>query len=171
MVSSRWQKQHIYFQQIIWGVSAIISLLVIILMVSLGFGIGVAGVFFILVFAILRVSLAYAFKNRYGNSMVRVLHVDYEKSERDFRLMFKDKHIRFFRKSEDEAYRYEFPGYRLTMTVQPHWLYKELTAPPVAKVTLHEVTAKNEAFAQKLANSIDEMVELRSNGREKPKYA
>ena len=67
MVSSRWQKQHIHFQRIVWAVSAAISILLIILLLSFGFGIEVAGVFFILVFVIMRVSLAFIFKNRYAN--------------------------------------------------------------------------------------------------------
>ena len=158
MVSSHWQKQHIHFQRIVWGVSAAISLLLIILLLVLGFGIEVAGVFFLLIFAIMRVSLAFIFKNHYANSMVRILkfdYEDYEKIERDFRIMFKDKHIRFQRKSDEDSYRYEFPGRSLSMTVQPYWLSGDKK--PVTKVTLYELTEKNEVFAEMLAESIDEM--------------
>ena len=81
MVSSRWQKQHIHFQKIVWGVSAVISILLIILLLLLGFAVEVAGVFFLLVFAIMRVSLAFVFKNRYANSMVRILKFDFEEYE------------------------------------------------------------------------------------------
>ncbi|MCA9952787.1 MAG: hypothetical protein KDE48_24225 [Anaerolineales bacterium] len=157
MVSSHWQKQHIHFQRIVWGVSAIISLLLIILLLLLGFEIEVAGVFFILVFAIMRVSLAFIFKNRYGNSLVRILKFDYEEIERDFRIVFKNKNIRFYRRSEEDSYRYEFPGRSLNMTVQPYWLSPE--SKPVTKVTLHELTAKNKEFAEMLAESIDEMAD------------
>ena len=162
MVSSRWQKQHIHFQRIVWAVSAAISILLIILLLSFGFGIEVAGVFFILVFGIMRVSLAFIFKNRYANSMVRILKFDYEEIERDFRIVFKNKNIRFYRRSEEDAYRYEFPGHRLSMTIPPYWLSPD-SERPFTKVTLYELTAKNEAFAEMLAGSIDEMADRRAN--------
>ena len=165
MVSSRWQKQHIHFQRIVWAVSAIISILLIILLLSLGFGIEVAGVFFILVFVIMRVLLAFIFKNRFANSMVRILKFDYKEIERDFRTVFKNKYIRFYRKSEDDAYRYEFPGHSLSMTVQPYWLSSDMTLQPATLVTLRVLNAKNTAFAEMLADSIDEMVDQRANSQ------
>ena len=164
MISSHWQKQHVNFQSIVWGASATISILLIILMLLLGFGIEMAGIFFILVFAILRISLAFIFKNRYANSMVRILKFDYEEIERDFRILFKNKNIRFYRKFEEDAYCYEFPGYNLTMTAKPYWLSSDL--PSCSKVTLSVINAKNEAFAEMLANSIDEMAEYKSLGKE-----
>ena len=167
MVSSHWQKQHIYFRTIVWAVSAVISTLLIILLLSLGFSIEVAGIFFILVFVIMRVSLAFIFKNRYGNLMVRILKFDYEEIERDFRILFKNKNIRFYRKSEEDTYCYEFPGRSLNMTVQPYWLSYDMNRQPVTKVTLHELSAKNEEFAEMLAESIDEMADQRANGRKK----
>ena len=166
MVSSRWQKQHIHFQSIVWAVSAVISILLIILLLLLGFRIEVASVFFIVVFAIMRISLAFIFKNRFANSMVRILNFNYEEIERDFRIVFKNKNIRFYRRSEEDAYRYEFPGHNLSMTAQPYWLSPD-GEKPVTKVTLHELTTKNEAFAEMLADSIDEMADL----REKPDFS
>ena len=164
MESSRWQKQHIHFQSIVWGVSAVISTLLMILLLLLGFQLEMAGIFFILIFAILRISLAFILKNRYANSMVCILRFDYEEIERDFRILFKNKYIRFHRKSEDDAYYYEFPGYNLGMTAQPYWVSGEKKA--VTKVTLYELTAKNEAFAEMLAEAIDEMAEHKSLGKE-----
>ena len=70
-------------------------------------------------------------------------------------MVFKDKHIHFRRKTEEDAYCYEFPGRSLSMIVQPYWLSGDKN--PVTKVTLYELTAKNEAFAEMLAESIDEM--------------
>lgn len=166
MGSSRWQKQHIHFWGTVWGISAVISILLIILLWSLGFGIKVAGVFFIVVFVILRISLAFLFKNRFANSMVRILKFHFEEIEHDFRLVFKEKNIRFYRNSEEDAYRYEFPGHSLSMIVQPYWLSMDMKQ-PVTKVTLYELTAKNEAFAEMLAESIDEMAYQRANGRKK----
>jgi hypothetical protein len=148
MVSSRWQKQHIHFRRIVWGISAVISILLIILLLFLGFGIEVAGALFIAVFLITRISLAFIFKNRYANSMVRILKFDYKELERDFRTVFKNKYIRFYRRSEEDAYRYEFPGHSLSMTAQPYWLSSDMDRQPVTKVTLRVLNAKNEAFAE-----------------------
>jgi hypothetical protein len=131
-------------------------------LLSLGFGIEVAGVFFIIVFAIMRVSLAFIFKNRFANSMVRILKFDYEEIERDFRIVFKNKNIRFYRRSEEDAYRYEFPGHSLSMTAQPYWLSPDREQ-PATRLTLYVLNAKNEAFAEMLADSIDEMADRRAN--------
>ena len=166
MTPSRWQKQHIHFQSIVWAVSAVISILLIILLLLLGFEVEVASVFFIVVFAIMRISLAFIFKNRFANSMVRILNFNYEEIERDFRIVFKNKNIRFYRRSEEDAYRYEFPGHNLSMTAKPYWLSPD-GEKPVTKVTLHELTTKNEAFAEMLADSIDEMADR----REKPDFS
>ncbi len=166
MGTSRWQKQHIHFQGIVWGISAVISFLLIILLLLLGFGMEMAGIFFIVVFAILRISLAFIFKNRFGNSMVRILKFEYEEIERDFRIVFKNKNISFKRKSEEDAYRYEFPWHSLSMTVQPYWLSPD-SGQPATKVTLYELTAKNKAFAEMLADSIDEMAAQRANNQDK----
>ena len=162
MKSSRWQKQHIRFQSIVWAISAAISILLIILLLLLGFTIEMAGVFSIISFVILRVLLALILKNRYANSMVRILKFDYEELERDFRIVFKNQNISFKRHSEEDAYRYEFPWYRLSMTVQPYWLSPDRER-SATKVTLYELTAKNKAFAEMLAASIDEMADQRVN--------
>lgn len=156
MVSSAWQKQHIHFWSIVWGVSAVFSILLIIILLSLGFGIEVAGIYFIFVFVMMRISLAFIFKNRFGNSMVRVLKFDYKEIERDFRMVFKDKNISFKRTTEEDAYCYDFPWQRLSMIVQPHWLSYD-SKKPATKVTLRVLNAKNKAFAEMLAEAIDEM--------------
>lgn len=161
MVSSHWQKQHTDQMETIWVVSAAISFLLITLLLWLGYRIEVAGVFFILIFVIMRISLAFILKNRYANSMVRILKFDYEEIEWDFRMVFKDKHILFYRKIEEDTYRYEFPGHSLIMTVEPYWLSQE-NEQSVTKVTLFELTAKNEEFAALLAESIDEMANRRA---------
>lgn len=70
MKASRWQKQNIYFQPIVWAVSAVVSFLVIIVLFSLGWGIEVASASFLGTFVILRVLLAFVLKNRFTNSMV-----------------------------------------------------------------------------------------------------
>ena len=161
MVSSRWQKQHIYFQPIVWAASAIISFLTIIILMWFGVGVEVASASFIVVFAVMRVSLAFLLKNRFANSMVRILKFDYEELERDFRILFKNKYIRFQRKSEEDAYFYDFPGRHLSMTVQPYWFSSDINQPPATKVVLRILNAKNKEFAEMLASSIDEMADLR----------
>jgi len=166
MAASRWQKQHIHFQRIVWGISAVVSIFVIILLLLLGFRIEVAGVFFILVFAITRISLAFILNNRFANSMVRILKFDYEEIERDFRIVFKNKNISFKRISEEDVYRYEFPWHRLSMTVEPYWLSPD-SEKPATKVTLQILNAKNKAFAEMLAKSIDEMADQLANSQEK----
>lgn len=161
MGSPQWQKQNLNLWKVVWAISAVISLLLIILLLSLGFSIEVAGVFFIVVFVIMRVLLAFIFKNRYANSMVRILKFDYEEIERDFRFVFKKKHIQYKQKIEDDAYGYEFPWRKLSMTVQPYWRSNDMK--PVTKVTLHKLTPKNEEFAEMLAEAIDEMAYQRAN--------
>ena len=161
MVTSRWQKQNIYFQPIVWSASAIISFLAVIILFSLGWGVEVASASFLVSFVALRIFLAFVLKNRFTNSMVRVLKFDYEEIERDFRIVFKNKFIRFHRTSEDDFYLYEFPGRNLSMKVQPYWLNSDMRQPPATKVTLRLVNAQNKEFAEMLANSIDEMADQR----------
>lgn len=163
MATSKWQKQHVYFQGMVWGISAAFSILVMIVFLSLGFKMEVAGVFFILTFAVLRILLALLLNNRYANSMIRVLKFDYADIERDLRMMFKNKYIRFYRKSEEELQIFEFPEHRLSMTVQPYWLSYD-SDQPATKLTLRILNAKNTAFAEMLAESIDEMVNQRTHG-------
>lgn len=103
METSRWQKQNIYLWEVVWGISAVIATLLLVLLVLLGLGIETAGIFFIVVFVIMRVLLAFILKNRYANSMVRILKFDYKKIEHDFRIVFKNKNINFYQKSEEDA--------------------------------------------------------------------
>lgn len=166
MEASLWQKQHVHFRRNVWGASLAISMLLLILLLALGMGIAEAGGVIFVVFILLRVALAFLFNNRYANVMVRVLKFDYEEIERDFRMVFKNKSIRYYRKSEDDAYCYEFPGRNLSMTVQPHWLSFESHRQPVTKVTLRVVNAQNRAFAEMLAAAIDEMTVRRAAGGE-----
>lgn len=168
MVSSRWQKQHSYFQAIVWAVSAVISTLLIIILLLLGFGIEMAGVFFIIVFLAMRVLLAFLLKNRFANSMVRILKFDYEEIEREFRMLFKHKYIRYHRKLEEDAYHYEFPGHSLSMTVEPYWLlFMDPNQQKATKITLRILNAKNKEFAEMLADSIDEMAAQHATSQEK----
>lgn len=161
MKPSRWQKRHIHFERIVWGASGVVACLLILVMLALGYSLETAGIFFILIFVAMRLALAFLFKNRYGNSMVRILKFDHEEIERDFRIVFKNHHISYKRTSKDEGYCYEFPWHRLSMTVEPYWLSYERDK-PVTKVTLRVINEKNSAFADMLAQSIDEMANERA---------
>lgn len=166
MVSSYWQRQNTNIRNTVRLISVAISVLLSLLFLSLGLlDIAETSLIFLALFMITEVILAFTFKNRYANSMVRVLKFDLEEIERDFRMVFKNKHVRFYRKSEEGAYSYEFPGHSLIMTVQPHWVQRDPTSEPVTKVTLHKLTAKNEEFAEMLANSIDEMANQLHNNK------
>jgi hypothetical protein len=52
------------------------------------------------------------------------------------------------------------------MIVQPHWLSIDMKQ-PVTKVTLRVLNEKNKAFAEMLADAIDEMAEERAGARQK----
>lgn len=164
MLSSRWQKQNRNLQNIVRVISAAVAILLSLLLLSLGLlDITEMSLLFLAFFLIAEVAWAFALKNRFVDSMVRLLKFNYEEIERDFRKVFKDKFVRFYRRTEEDAYSYEFPGHSLIMTVQPHWIDRNETTPPVTKVTLHKLTAKNEEFAEMLAESIDEMADQRAN--------
>jgi len=165
MGSSHWQKQNTHLKKVVWLVSAVISILLLILLLSLGLGIEAAGALFVVAFFLLRVSLAFIYKNHFANSMVRILKFDYKEIERDFRIVFKNKYIRFYRKSTEDAYCYEFPGHNLSMIVRPYWLADYMQ--PATLVTLQELNAKNEAFAEMLAEAINEVIDQRVNSQEK----
>lgn len=167
MKSTRWQKQHIHFRSIVWGASAAVSVLLMIILLLLGVGADIIGISFISVFLFMRVLLAFALKNRFANSMVRILKFDYEEVERDFRILFKNKNIRFHRKEKEDAFYYEFLGRKLSMTAEPFWVSADINQKPVTKLTLYELTGENSAFAEMLADTIDEMAEQLTIGQKK----
>ena len=112
--------------------------------------------------------LTFSLENRYGTSMIRILRVDYKVIERDFRMMFKDKHIQFYKRTDEDAYSYEFPGHNLVMTVEPYVLHhlvvaRQMTSQSATAVILRELSSKNKAFAEMLAQSIDELAQQRAD--------
>ena len=171
MASSRWKKQNSFIRNVGFAITLVISGLLGLLFLSLGFEKG--GIISLLV-GFLGFILTLTLSKRKPKSMVRILRFDYEEIERDFRLLFKDNYIRYIRKKEDDAYRYEFPGHSLSMIIQPYTIHsynyfldRQLTRQPTIEVTLGELNAKNKEFAEMLAESIDEMADQRANGREK----
>lgn len=152
-----------------FAISIVISGLLGLLFVSLGFEKG--GVVSLLV-ASLGFILTLILSNRKPKTMVRILELDSEENERDFRILFKENYIQFVRKKEDDAYRYEFPGRGLSMTIQPYTIHnynyfidRQVMKQPTIEVTLGELNAKNKEFAESLAESIDEMANNLANSR------
>lgn len=112
--------------------------------------------------------LAFVLIRRRANAMIRVLKFEYGEIEREFRLLFKNNNIQFNRKTEDDAFRYDFPGHNLSMAIQPYPLLNEVEDDnnwvlPATKITLGDLNAKNEAFAEQLAVLIDGMEKQRAD--------
>ena len=164
MASSRWQKQNTHIQNIVRIIAFVISILLSILFLSLKLlDIVNLSLIFLTIFMITEVSWLFILKNHFADSLVRVLKFDYEELDWDFRMLFKNNQIRFYRELKDDSYRYEFPGHSLFMTVQRHWISRDQLIPAATKITLHKVIAKNEAFAQTLADTLDDMAKERVN--------
>lgn len=161
MVSSRWQKHDLFIRNVGLGVTFCAAILLALLASLQGEGQGVEMVG--MAVAVLGIWLSLAVGKRYAKSMIRVLKFDYEEIERDFRLLFKENNIRFSRKMEASIYRYDFFGHSLSMTVEPYGLMNlglgdgKSMILPATQITLGKLDAKNQAFADKLANLIDEM--------------
>ncbi len=163
MVSSRWEKQNSSMFNIAF-------LIVLVSIMAIGFpaalfGLeGEAAVVASAIGLIVGFVVAFVLLKHQANSMVRVLKFNYKEIERFFRILFKDNNIQFNRKTEEDAYRYNFPGRNeLSMTIQPYFLlnlgYKgqDESMLPATKITLGELSTENEVFAEKLADLIDEM--------------
>ncbi len=162
MVSSRWEKQNTArFNIAFWIV--LVSIMAIGFPAAL-FGLtGWSAVIASIIALITGFVLAFILVRRQADSMIRVIKFAYQDIERDFRILFKVNNIQFNRKTEEDAFQYFFPGNTLSMTIQPYSLLnlgvkgqKELIL-PATKITLGELNAENEAFADKLAKLIDEM--------------
>ena len=163
MVSSRWQKQNSSRSNIAFWV-LLLSIMAIGFPAALFRLEGGTAVIASIMGLVAGFVLAFALLKRQANSMVRVLKFNYKEIERFFRILFKDNHIHFHRKTEEDAYRYDFPGRNeLSMTIQPYMLLnlgfkdQDGSVLPATKITLSELSAENEAFAEKLAHLIDEM--------------
>lgn len=168
MVSSRWEKQNTSRFNIAFWV-LLVSIFAIGFPAALLGLEGRSALAASIIGLMAGIVLAFVLLRRYANSMIRVLKFDYEDIERDFRLLFKDNNIPFNRKNEEEAFRYNFPGQNLSMTIQPYQLLnlgvedQKALILPATKITLGELNAENQAFAEKLAGLIDEMANLRAN--------
>ncbi len=163
MVSSRWQKHN----------TARYSLAFLILVVTvfaIGYPaslLGLEGVPALIASAIgviVGFVAAFALVKWRANAMVRVLKFDCQEIEREFRILFKDNNIQFNRKPAEDGYRYNFFGRNdLSMTIQSYSPFnrgvedKDGRVSSATKITLGDLNKKNEAFAEQLADLIDEM--------------
>ena len=169
MVPSRWQKHDFYIRNVGMGITLGIALLLAFLTSLLG--LGRPGILVVGIVAVVGMMVSITIGNRYARSMVRILKFEYEEIERDFRILFKDNHIQFHRKTEEDVYRYNFLGHRLSMTIEPYQILNPVEEGQTTwflaatQVTLSELNTKNQAFAEKLADLIDEMAEQLANKR------
>ncbi|MFN2171872.1 MAG: hypothetical protein ACK2U0_18715 [Candidatus Promineifilaceae bacterium] len=127
MISSGWQKQNFHVRDVGFAISLISAALLAVLFSALG--IGKSGILISLLVVVLGFLVTLIISNRKSKSMTRILKFDYEEIDWDFRMLFKDNFIRYIKRTEDDFYSYEFPGYHLTMTVQPY-------APPVTRLCM-----------------------------------
>lgn len=171
MVPSSWQKHNFYIRNVGIGITLGIALLLAFLTSLLG--LGRLSVIIVGIVAIVGMTVSITMGNRYARSMVRILKFDYEEIERDFRILLKDNYIQFNRKTIEDVYRYDFPGHRLSMTVEHYQILntgkeeQKTWFLPATQVTLSELNSKNQAFAERLADLIDEMASQLANKRNK----
>lgn len=136
-------------------------------------GLGRQGILIVVLIVVVGMTVSITIGNRYARSMVRILKFEHEEIERDFRVLFKDNHIQFHRRTEEVGYRYNFYGHRLSMTIEPYQLVStgeegQMTwFLPATRVTLGELNTKNQAFAGSLADLIDEMADQLEKDRNK----
>ena len=154
MRSLRWAKQN----TTIWYSGWVITIIVCSVMRTLLLSLGGMGLLITILVLIVGLTLTGILRNRYANSMERVLLFNYEEVESAVRVVFKDKNIRFSRNTEEELYIFKFSWPNLTLTIERHTFLDIHMAPqPATKVTLHGVNAKNQGISEMLAKYIDEV--------------
>lgn len=161
MVSSRWQKQNIYFRNL--GVKATLAFSILVGFVLSYFGEGKIGEIFGGIILVVGIGVTFVLMNRNPNKMLRVLRVDVESAEWNLRKLLKDNSIRFFRRVVDDGnYQYELPGYNLTMIVKPYFWHNlnfdpQRNMQPATLLMLGDLNGENQIYAEKLAGMIDEL--------------
>ncbi|WP_420644576.1 hypothetical protein [Candidatus Leptofilum sp.] len=167
MVSSRWNKRN---NSILYtGMTIIGSIFALFWMLLIWFGLERNWVSLLITVLLIGAvfSLTFALQNRHANALIRVLKMEYTAVDFALRLLFKEKQIRFNRQTEEESTRIEFSGQSLTMTVQPYFLHNfvanQKTRPqPATLLTIRGLNEQNKAFAEMLADSIDEMAKQKA---------
>ena len=162
MISSRWQKQNTHFLYI--GPAVIIGLYLMVgnLVRSLGFERNWVTLLITSLVSVVTIIVAYVLMKLRAKSMTRVLKLDNETTEFALRKLLKDKHIQFRRQKDGGETLFEFPGHSLTMTVESYFLHNfvftaKKNPQPATLVSLKQLDATNQSFADTLALAIDEM--------------
>jgi len=160
MVSSRWQKQNIYFRNL--GVTGTLTLSILGGFILSYFGEGKIGEILGGIILAVGIGVTFILMNRNPNKMLRVLRVDVESAEWNLRKLLRDNSIRFLRRVDDDVYHYELPGYKLSMIVKPYiWhnlnVDSQRNLQPATLLMLGDLNEKNQIFAEKLADMIDEL--------------
>lgn len=159
MVTTRWQQQNFQTRNV--GLALTGAVLVVVTTLLLSNGLAWMSQWLGNLVVIVGLLLTYRRMKLNAEMMTRILRNDYEEIERDFRVIFKENHIRYYRRVEEDSYYYEFPGRSLTMRVEPYIFHnllfvKQQNPQPAASIRLSDVTTKNVEFANFLADSIDE---------------
>lgn len=163
MVTTRWQRRDTNILR--FGLGLVLAIAATTLLVASLNGLGSRSHLLSLLVLAAGAVTVIAVERRYAKSRVRVLKFKTEDSDREFRKLFKEHHIRFYRKENKLGYNYTFPGRGISMTI------KDFQVPDVHLETLHsftqvmllEINATNEPFANHLADLIDEMAQRRSS--------
>ena len=113
MKSLRWVKQNTTIWYGRWVITAIVCSVTRILLLSQG-GTGLLITILVLIAGL---TLTGILRNRYANSMERILLFDYKEVESAVRVVFKDKNIRFSRNTEEELYIFKFSWFRGSLRV------------------------------------------------------
>lgn len=154
MRSLRWAKQNTTIWYGGWIITTIICSMIQILLLSLG-GMGKLITIFVLIAGL---GLTAILRDRYANSMERVLLFDNKDVESAVRVVFKQKNIRFYRQTEEDSYIFKFSWPSLILTVKPDtFVDVHMNPQPATKVTLCNVNAKNQGLAEMLAKYLDEI--------------
>ena len=158
MVTTQWQQQN--FQTRNTGVTITVSVSILLTGLLLLVGMAWMSQWLGIVVVVAGLVATHRRMRKNAETMTRVLRQDYEEIERDFRMIFKDHNIRYYRRMDEDAYAYEFPGRSLTMRVEPYVFHNLLLSRtgnpnPAACIHLRKVNSQNAQFAEFLAETID----------------
>ncbi len=154
MKSLRWAKQNTTIWYGGWLITAIIGSVTQILLLSLGR----IGLLINLLVLIAGLTLTAILRNRYANSMERILLSNYKEVQSAIGVVFKNKNIRFYRQSEDQLYIFKFSWPALILIIEPHiFLGVHMNPQPATKLTLKGLNGQNQEISQILIKYIDEI--------------
>lgn len=161
MHSSHWQKLNFHIREV--GLSITVGLAILLALLTSMLRLVERSELIAVLVLVVGSAISIIVSDRYAKSKVRTLKYEYEEIERDFRFLFKAKHIPFNRRREECGYRYDFPGHGLNMTIE-HYEVPDVhlqIMQSFTQVKLNEIDDENQAMADRLAMAIDEMVNQR----------